>query len=160
MSFEIRLAIDDVDNIKELFTEYTKMLIDMESDFQNYLNIQNYDSEIENLRGKYGLPDGRLYIAYSDNHAVGCIALRKINNTECEMKRLYVKPQFRGNGLAKSLVELIINDAREIGYRYMLLDTLPGLKTAIKMYENLGFYRIPSYNDSPVENTVFMKLDL
>ena len=160
MPLDIYLAYDVVANIKDLFTEYTKLLIDLESGFQNYLDIQNYDSEIENIKEKYGLPYGRLYIAYSDNQAVGCIALRKINEVECEMKRLYVRPQFRGNGIAKSLVRLIVNDARKIGYKYMLLDTLPGLKAAVRLYENFGFYRISPYNDSPVENTIFMKLDI
>jgi ribosomal protein S18 acetylase RimI-like enzyme len=160
MSLEIKLAYDDTDNIKILFSEYINLLLEVEKDFHIYLDLQNYDSEIDNLKEKYGLPDGRLYIAYYDNQAAGCIALRKMNETECEMKRLYIKPQFRRNKIGMALVELIINDAKKIGYKYMLLDTLPSLEAAVKLYENFGFYRIPPYNDSPIDNTIFMKLDL
>ena len=160
MSIEIKLGYKDTDNIKILFDEYTKLLVDTDSNFENYLDIQNYDDEIENLNAKYSLPHGRLYIAYLNKQAAGCIALRKINESDCEMKRLYVKPEYRGSGIAKKLVDLIISDAKSIGYQCMLLDTLPGLKGAIKLYEGIGFYRIPSYNDSPIDDTVFMKLDL
>jgi len=75
------------------------------------------------------------------------------------MKRLYVRPKFRGNKIAKLLVELIIKDAKEIGYQCMLLDTFPALKDALELYEKEGFYRIPPYNDSPVNDTVFMRID-
>jgi ribosomal protein S18 acetylase RimI-like enzyme len=160
VSLKIKLAYEETDSLKELFEEYTKLLVDLDSDFQNYLEIQNYDSEIDNLNEKYGMPNGRLYIAYLDNKVAGCIALKSINVTQCEMKRLYVRPQFRGNKIAKSLVEIIINDAKKIGYQYMLLDTFPALKDAIRLYEKIGFYRIPSYNNSPVNHTIFMKLDL
>ena len=160
MVLNISLAYGDLSNIRELFTEYVKMLFDLESDFQKYLDLQNYDNEFDNLNEKYGLPNGRLYIAYSDNQAAGCIALRQMSDTECEMKRLYVKPEFRGKQIGKALVEVIINDAKKLGYQSMLLDTIPALKAAIVLYENMGFYRIPPYNSSPVDKTVFMKLDL
>ena len=157
---EIKLAYDDTRNILALFSEYIDMLLGLEPDFQCYLEIQDYDSEIEDLTQKYGLPSGRLYIAYYEGNVAGCIALRQMNDEECEMKRLYVKPQFRGNGIAKELVRLIVNDAKEIGYKSMLLDTWPSLNAAIKLYEGFGFYRIPPYNDSPIANTVYLKLDL
>jgi len=159
MSLKIELAYEAMDSIKELFEEYTKLLIDLENEFQNYLQLQNYGDEIENLNEKYGLPNGRLYIAYLDNQVAGCIALKPINETQCEMKRLYVRPKFRGNKIAKLLVELIIKDAKEIGYQCMLLDTFPALKDALELYEKEGFYRIPPYNDSPVNDTVFMRID-
>ena len=159
MSLKIELAYEAMDSIKELFEEYTKLLIDLEHEFQNYLQLQNYGDEIENLNEKYGLPNGRLYIAYLDNQVAGCIALKPINETQCEMKRLYVRPKFRGNKIAKLLVELIIKDAKEIGYQCMLLDTFPALKDALELYEKVGFYRIPPYNDSPVNDTVFMRID-
>jgi ribosomal protein S18 acetylase RimI-like enzyme len=79
---------------------------------------------------------------------------------QCEMKRLYVKPEFRGNGIAKILAERIISDAKSIGYSSMLLDTLPFLQTAISMYRKMGFYEIECYNDSPLDDTIYMKLDL
>ena len=160
MALNIHLAYNDIDNIKELFSEYVKLLCYLENDFQDYLNLQDYNNELDNLNEKYGLPNGRLYIAYIDNKAAGCIALRQLSDTDCEMKRLYVRPEYRGNQIGKALVEIIINDAKKIGYQSMLLDTIPALKTAIDLYENMGFYKIPSYNNSPVEKTVFMKLDL
>ena len=160
MSLEIKLAYDDTDNIKQLFAEYTKLLISLESDFGSYLQLQNYDSEISNLDKKYGLPTGRLFIAYLEGQATGCIALRAINKTECEMKRLYVRPEFSGNRIGEALVEAIVRDAKEIGYHFMLLDTFPALEKAIRLYERMGFYKIPPYNNSPVDNMVFMKLDL
>ena len=160
LGFEIRFGYDDVESVQSLFSEYIDLLIEVESDFGAYLQIQDYESEISDLRGKYGLPGGRLYVMYYDGQAAGCIALRRMSDLECEMKRLFVLPRFRNLGIAKALVELIISDARDIGYKSMLLDTLPGLADAILMYEKAGFYRIPQYNDSPLENTVFMRLDL
>jgi len=159
MSLEIKLGYEETDSIKELFEEYTRLLVDLESDFQNYLELQNYDGEIDNLNEKYAMPNGRLYISYLDNRVAGCIALKPISAAQCEMKRLYVRPQFRGNGIAQALVEIIINDAKKIGYQCMLLDTFPALKNAIRLYEKMGFYRIPPYNNSPVNDTVFMRLD-
>ena len=160
MSLEIKPAYDDKGNVKQLFDEYTKFLVDLDSVFQDYLHLQNYDDEINSLHEKYGLPNGRLYIAYVNNQAAGCIALRQLNDTECEMKRLYVRPEFGGNKIGEKLVEVIISDAKEIGYQSMLLDTFPSLHKAIKLYEKRGFYKIPPYNNSPIDNTVFMKLDL
>jgi ribosomal protein S18 acetylase RimI-like enzyme len=157
---EIRLAYDDTENIKQLFAEYTSLLVSLENGFEDYLRLQDYDGEVDDLTGKYGLPEGRLYIAYVDARAAGCIAIRRLSETECEMKRLYVKPAFEGNKIGETLVQTVIRDAKEIGYQYMLLDTLPSLKKAMKLYEKTGFYRIPPYNDSPVESTLFMRLDL
>jgi ribosomal protein S18 acetylase RimI-like enzyme len=148
------------DEVKTLFAEYTDFLVKGDKEFKKYLEIQKYDHELENLEEKYGLPNGRLYVAYFENQIAGCIALRKLNDTQCEMKRLYVKHQFRNKGIASLLVEKIISDAKEIGYSNMLLDTLPFLTTAIEMYKRLGFYEIECYNDSPLDNTIYMKLDL
>ena len=148
------------EEVKRLFTEYTDFLVSGDAEFKKYLEIQKYDRELENLEEKYGLPYGRLYVAFCENQIAGCIALRKLNDTQCEMKRLYVKPQFRNKGIAKLLVEKVISDAKEIGYGSMLLDTLPFLTTAIKMYRKIGFYEIGCYNKSPLDNTIYMKLDL
>ena len=160
MDIKIVHGYEYKDDVKSLFSEYTSMLIENESDFKDYLKIQNYDDELENLQLKYGLPDGRIYLVYCDEILAGCIALRKIDDNNCEMKRLYVKPDFRGQHMGKVLVDRIIEDAKEIGYKHMLLDTFPFLKTAIQIYENCGFYEIPSYNNSPMDGLVYMKLDL
>ena len=142
-----------------LFSEYTDMLIANDSSFQNYLDIQHYDEEVKHLEEKYGLPYGRLYLAYCEGKLAGCIGLRKIDEKNCEMKRLYVRPQFRGRHIGDKLIQKIIEDAKEIGYSYMLLDTLPFLKSAIHMYKKYGFYEIESYNDSPMSTSIYMKLD-
>jgi ribosomal protein S18 acetylase RimI-like enzyme len=160
MNVEIVYGYELKDEVKELFTEYTDFLVEGDEEFKKYLEIQKYDHEVENLEEKYGLPYGRLYIAYFENQVAGCIALRKLDDSQCEMKRLYVRPQFRNKGIARILVEKIIFDAREIGYNSMLLDTLPFLTTAIEMYKKIGFYEIGCYNDSPLDNTIYMKLDL
>ncbi len=160
MPITIIPAYDRPEVIRELFTEYTAMLVENDPAFGAYLEIQNYDKEIEDLSYKYGLPQGRLYLAYENDSVVGCIALRMLDDENCEMKRLYVRPQFRGKHYGRILCEKIISDAKAIGYRHMLLDTLPFLKTAIAMYRNIGFYDIPQYNDSPLDTTIYMKLDL
>ncbi len=160
MSVKIVYGYELKNEVKALFTEYTDFLVSGDSKFKKYLEIQKYGHEVENLEEKYGLPYGRLYVAYFENQIAGCIALRKLNNTQCEMKRLYVKSQFRNRGIAKILVEKVISDAREIGYSSMLLDTLPFLTTAINMYKKIGFYEIGCYNDSPLDNTIYMKLNL
>lgn len=110
------------------------MLIENDESFKKYLDIQNYDKEIEHLEAKYGIPDGRLYLIYCDDELAGCIGLRKTDDQTCEMKRLYIRPEFRGKKLGNILVEKIIADAKEIGYFYMLLDTLPFLQSAIHIY--------------------------
>ena len=160
MNIEIVLAYVHTQEINALFSEYTNMLIINDSSFQNYLDIQHYDEEINHLEEKYGMPSGRLYLAYCNGEAAGCIGLKKIDEKNCEMKRLYVRPQFRNINIGKLLVQRIIIDAKEIGYSYMLLDTLPFLEKAIHLYEKFGFYTIDCYNDSPMSTSIYMRLDL
>lgn len=160
MGIKMVYAYDHTEEVSQLFTEYTDMLIENDSSFQKYLDIQNYSEEMELLESKYGLPEGRLYLVYCDEELAGCIGLRKIDNQNCEMKRLYVRPKFRGRKIGNLLVEKIIDDAKKIGYSHMLLDTLPFLKSAIHMYKKYGFYEIDSYNDSPMDTSIYMKLDL
>ena len=160
MSMKILAAYDFPEEIKLLFSEYTDILIEGDASFKKYLEIQNYDDELEYLEKKYGLPYGRLYLAYYNDEVAGCIGLKKINGKKCEMKRLYVRPKFRGKQIGEKLIEKIIKDAKEIGYSFMLLDTLPFLKSAINLYKKYGFYEITSYNNSPMNTSIYMKLDL
>ncbi|MCM1236724.1 MAG: GNAT family N-acetyltransferase [Ruminococcus flavefaciens] len=157
---EIVLGYKHTKEISNLFSEYTNMLITNDSSFQDYLDIQHYDKEINHLEEKYGMPYGRLYLAYCDGEAAGCIGLKKIDELNCEMKRLYVRPQFRGKNIGGLLVQKVILDAKQIGYSYMLLDTLPFLGQAIHLYEKFGFYTIDCYNNSPMSTSIYMKLDL
>lgn len=160
MNIEIVLAYRHAQEINALFSEYTDMLIANDSSFQDYLAIQHYDEEIDHLEEKYGMPSGRLYLAYCNGEAAGCVGLKRIDEKNCEMKRLYVRPQFRDKNIGKLLVEKVIIDAKETGYSHMLLDTLPFLESAIHIYEKFGFYTINCYNDSPMRTSIYMRLDL
>lgn len=160
MGLQFVPAYDYVSEVGELFSEYTDMLIAGDPSFREYLEIQNYDEELAHLKDKYGLPYGRLYLAYDGEKLAGCIGLKKIDTQDCEMKRLYVRHGFRGKHIGSRLIERIIEDAREIGYSHMLLDTLPFLESAIHLYREYGFYETDSYNDSPMSTSIYMKLDL
>lgn len=160
MEPELVLAYDRPADIGALFSEYTRMLVTEDPAFAAYLELQNYDEELRHLEGKYGLPDGRLYLALVGGTPAGCIALRKLDEERCELKRLYVRPAFRGRGLARLLTEQILRDARAIGYRKILLDTLPFLESAIRLYRSLAFTDAPRYNDSPLDTTLFLQRDL
>jgi len=155
-----KLAYEYPEEVAKLFTEYTDLLIAGDPAFRKYLDLQNYDEEILHLEQKYGLPYGRLYLAYYEGKPAGCIGLRKIDEEKCEMKRLYVRPEFRGKHIGTQLIHKIIMDAEEIGYKNMFLDTLPFLERAIQMYKEWGFYEVDSYNNSPMDTSIYMKKDL
>ena len=148
------------EDIRRLFTEYTQLLTEGEPEFRQYLQLQNFDAEIACLEFKYGHPEGRLYLALADGDPAGCIALRRMDQNVCEMKRLYVRPEFQGMGIGRQLTERILEDARSIGYREILLDTFPFLEKAITMYRHMGFREIQQYNNSPVTAAIYMSLTL
>lgn len=160
MNTEIVLAYEKPQEAAALFTEYTNLLVESDPAFKEYLSIQNYDEELEHLEEKYGFPYGRLYLAYDNGKLAGCIGLKRIDEYNCEMKRLYVRPEFRGQQIGDRLIQKIIDEARQIGYQSMLLDTLPFLQSAVHLYKKYGFYEIESYNDSPLAASIFMKLNL
>lgn len=138
---------------REIFREYQLSLgID--------LCFQGFEQELSALPGKYASPHGRLYLAFIDERLAGCIALRPFQEGQCEMKRLYVRPQFRGKNLGLLLATEIIGEARKIGYRQMVLDTLDTMTAAQKLYRSLGFQEIPPYCFNPIDGAIFMSLDL
>ena len=139
---------------RELFREYEAWLgLD--------LCFQGFEAELAGLPGKYAPPDGRLRLAFDDAKLAGCIALRKLGDQVCEMKRLYVRNEFRGRGIGVQLIEQIIADAREIGYQAMRLDTFPPkMAKALKLYESHGFHPIGHYYHNPNPETLFMERDL
>ena len=145
---------DDIAAARTLFREYEAWLgLD--------LCFQGFEDELRNLPGKYAIPDGRLLLAYEDDQLAGCIALRKLEDNVCEMKRLFVRDEFRGQQIGVHLIERLIADAREIGYHKMRLDTFPPkMGKAVQLYESHGFSPIPPYYDNPHDGVLFMELAL
>jgi putative acetyltransferase len=146
-------SADEINRARALFEEYAAAL-------KVSLCFQNFDQELIELPGKYAPPEGRLLVARLANQDVGCVALRKIGNGICEMKRLYVRPAYRGRGIGRALTLAIIGEARKIGYQAMRLDTLPSMKEAAPLYRSLGFVQIDPYNEHPICGTIFMELKL
>ena len=144
----------DITQARELFREYEAWL---EVD----LCFQSFDKELAELPGSYAPPDGRLLLAVVDERVAGCVALRKIGDGICEIKRLFLRSEFRGHGLGRKLAEEIIREAKQIGYERMRLDTLPPkMNDAIALYRALGFKEIDAYYNNPVPGAKFMELDL
>ena len=145
---------EQIEQARHLFREYQSWL---EID----LCFQNFERELAKLPGDYAQPAGRLLLAYEESQLVGCVALRKIDERICEMKRLFLRVEFRGYGLGRRLIETIIREAKQIGYERMRLDTLPPkMNDAIDLYRSYGFKEIASYYDNPVSGAIFMELDL
>jgi putative acetyltransferase len=144
----------DIQQARALFEEYA-------SGLGISLCFQNFDQELVNLPGDYAPPNGRLLVAMEDDQLAGCIALRKLEPGVCEMKRLFLRPAYRGKGLGRTLVEAIIDEALNVGYTHMRLDTLPGrMDKAIELYRSIGFVEIGPYCENPVDGAKFMELDL
>ncbi|MBI2682239.1 MAG: GNAT family N-acetyltransferase [Acidobacteriales bacterium] len=125
------------------------------------LCFQSFDKELAGLPGDYAPPAGSLVIAYVDDAPAGCVALHGFEGTTCEMKRLYVRPAFRGHRLGRQLIDRVIADARQAGYTHMRLDTVPGIMgKAVELYRVYGFREIAPYRVNPIEGALYMELDL
>lgn len=144
----------NIQHARKLFEEYAAGL-----GFS--LCFQNFDLELAKLPGDYAAPHGRLLLAELDGEVAGCVALRKLDDLTCEMKRLFLRSEFRGKRIGKSLVQAIIGEAKAIGYQKMRLDTIPGkMDDAISLYRNIGFKEVGAYYNNPTPGTLYMELDL
>lgn len=146
-------STSEIEAAREFFLEYQRSLgLD--------LGFQGFAEEVATLPGAYAPPAGRLILAQRGDRFLGCIALRPMGDGDCEMKRLYVRPEGQGLGLGRRLTETLLAEAKALGYRRMLLDTLPSMSTAQRLYESLGFIDIAPYRENPVRGARFMALGL
>jgi putative acetyltransferase len=144
----------EIAEVRELFLEYAKSL-----GFS--LCFQSFDKELAELPGDYAPPEGRLLLARCDGQPAGCVALHRLEPGICEMKRLYVRPGFRGKGLGRVLATAVVEEARVIGYRRIRLDTVePVMKDAVKLYRLMGFKEIAPYRANPIPGALYMELEL
>jgi putative acetyltransferase len=138
---------------RELFIEYSESLgVD--------LCFQGFAEELARLPGEYARPAGRLMLVFNGRKAVGCGALRPIDDRVCEMKRVYLWPPVRGKGAGRVLIGTLIETAHELGYEQMRLDTLPSMTRAMEIYRSLGFKEIAPYRVNPVPGASFLELEL
>ena len=141
------------DQVRELFREYW-------TSFGFSPCFQGFETEVAGLPGAYAPPGGALVLALIDGHAVGCAALRRFDAQRCEAKRLYVRPQFRGQGVGRALLEWVIAGAREMGYRELVGDTIPQMAVALAMYDRAAFERTGPYAEAPTPGAIYLRLKL
>ncbi len=139
--------------VRELLVEYAQAL-------RVELCFQDFDQELASLPGQYAGPRGALFLATGDSVPLGCVGVRPLSATEAELKRLYVRPIGRGTGLGRRLAIRAIDQARQLGYAVLRLDTLPSMHEARALYETLGFHATAPYRNNPVAGTAYLALDL
>ncbi len=153
LSISAVLSGDALLQVRTLFEEYAASLgID--------LCFQDFAQELATLPGAYSPPGGRLLLARWDREPAGCVAFRPLQHDICEMKRLYVRPAYRGSGVGRALADRIIGEASAAGYTSMRLDSLSSMEPALQLYRRMGFRDVPPYRENPVPGAVFMELPL
>jgi putative acetyltransferase len=143
----------DVEAVRALLLEYAASL-------PFGLDFQGFERELAELPGAYAPPGGALLVARAGGEVVGCVGLRALDGTGCEMKRLYVRRAQRGSGIGRALATAIVTEARRLGYAAVRLDTVPGMERAQALYEELGFRETQAYTDNPVPGARFLELRL
>lgn len=146
-------SAEDLEEIKTLFREYVAFL-------GISLSFQRFEEELAKLPAKYAEPEGAIYLAKVDGQSAGCVALWKLEEGVCEMKRLYVRPSFQGLGLGKKLAYVIMEEAQQKGYTKMKLDTLRRLESANRLYKSLKFSETNPYNYNPEDDVAYFEKDL
>lgn len=142
-----------LEEIQKLFIEYVDWLAED-------LSFQSFDAELATLPGRYAAPSGALFLAMRGKESAGCVAVRAIDENVCEMKRLWVRPRFRGLSLGLRLASASIDAAHRIGYRTMRLDTLPKMAGALRLYRSLGFHEIAPYYENPIPDAIYLEKSL
>jgi len=146
-------TFQEMEQVRCLFKEYAASIgVD--------LCFQDFEQELKQLPGEYSEPKGSVLLAFHGSALVGCVALRPLASEACEMKRMYVRPQFRGKGIGRVLAQRIIGEARKRGYKKMRLDSLPAMTEAQALYRSLGFREIGAYRPNPIEGALYMELQL
>jgi GNAT superfamily N-acetyltransferase len=144
----------------ERWREARRLIEEYAASLELDLSFQGFEQEIERLSSEYGPPTGAFFLAMEEGQAIGCIGLHRFSEETGEIKRLYVAPAGRGRGVARALVERVLDAARELGYRRLLLDTLPSMKEARSLYLSMGFKPTEPYRFNPVAGTAFLKIEL
>ena len=155
--WELFPAFDRLEELRPLYAEYEAMLLAADPTFGQSLKQQNYEDEIAHLEEKYGPPRGRFYLLYLNGELAGCVGMKPLDDEHAELKRLYVRPEYRGKKRGEYLIRRILADAKKEGYSYVRLDTLPALTSAMEIYRRVGFYEIPAYYDCLIPGTIFME---
>jgi len=150
---QVKSESEELNSIRQLFREY-------ENELGENLCFQSFEEELKDPLKKYAAPRGAIFIAYYNNEVAGCIALYSLNEDECEMKRLYIKPSFRKHGLAQQLVDVLLVHAKEQRFTTMKLDTLEKLQPAIALYKKNGFTETTAYYENPLPTVVYMERKL
>lgn len=145
---------------KSYLAEVVNLIQEYITELHRDLTFQNLQQELNDLSSQYLPPYGHLMIAVEGHQVIGCVALHKHSDIRCEMKRLFVKKEYRHNNIAHGLIQRILDVAVEDGYKEMVLDTIQPLQSAIQLYHQFGFYEISAYYNNPMDDVIYMKKEL
>ena len=151
------LSVEGQKHLEHVHSLFRRYATEFAGSIAESLCLQGFDVELAGLPGRYGPPGGFLLLAMDDELPVGCVALRGLDQATCEMKRLYVLPEYRSQRIGKRLVEELLLKATRLGYHRIVLDTLPEMAKAIRPYRSLGFVEITRYWDNPVKRTIYLE---